>query len=308
MTSPAIAEPVSSGVQLTTGTIAAKDGTKLWYREESPANAEGPVLLCCNGVGVSVQFWEPVQQHFRGRFRTVLWDYRAHGQSEAGPAPEAASIEQCAEDASALLDGLDIREAVVFGHSMGTAVAFELLRRRRSRVVGLVPTLGNYANAIEGFFLLPPLSRSLFAVAQLVGPRYPDEVGRWLHRFVSLPGAAEAVRLTGFVHPSLCPREQVDRYLAHLAQLDMRVYFALLASLAHYDATDLLPTIDVPTLVVGGSRDLFAPARSSEEMARLIPEAELYVIQGGTHAAIVEQTELYVLRVEKFLRARMGLV
>ena len=70
-----------------------------------------------------------------------------------------------------------------------------------------------------------------------------------------------------------------------------------------HDATDLLPSVRVPTLVVAGERDLFTPLARSEEMAKAIPGAELLVLQGGSHAALVEQPETIGAAVEKFLRA-----
>jgi len=104
------------------------------------------------------------------------------------------------------------------------------------------------------------------------------------------------------VHPDLCPREEFEPYFQHLSQLDLRAYFALARDLLSHDASALLAEVRVPTLVIAGERDLFTPVARSRELAERIPGAELLVVRGGTHAALVEQPELISLAVEKFLR------
>lgn len=86
--------------------------------------------------------------------------------------------------------------------------------------------------------------------------------------------------------------------------LDMDVYVQILQRLGDHDAWDVLPSIDVPTLVIAGDRDMFTPRSASERMVKAIPGAELMVVQGGTHYAAVEYPELITLRIEKFLRER----
>ena len=66
----------------------------------------------------------------------------------------------------------------------------------------------------------------------------------------------------------------------------------------------MLAEVHVPTLVIAGDRDLFTPVARSRELASRIPGAELLVVRGGTHAALVEQPELIALAVEKFLRQK----
>jgi pimeloyl-ACP methyl ester carboxylesterase len=159
-------------------------------------------------------------------------------------------------------------------------------------VQALVPVLGAAGR------VLPPLLKPLVAAAEWqAGP-----IGEVLHRAVRLPGVWEAVKALRIVHPDLCPREAFEPYFEHLAQLDLRGWFALARDLMTHDATDLLPEVRVPALVVAGERDLFTPMKRSEEMAAKIPGAQLLVLREGSHAGLVEQPELVALTLEKFLR------
>ncbi len=74
-----------------------------------------------------------------------------------------------------------------------------------------------------------------------------------------------------------------------------------------HTAWDHLPHVDVPTLIIAGERDKFTPAWLSRKMAEHIPGAELMLVPLGTHTAPLEYRELVELRVERFLRDRLGI-
>lgn len=283
------------------GYVSADDGTRLYWRSEG----RGPrTLFCTNGIGVSTFFWDPTVAYFRDRYRVVVWDYRAHGKSDLGPSPSVCGVRTCARDALSVMDGLGIEKAVVLGHSMGAQVSFEIYREAPDRVAALVPTLGTWRNALTTFFDSPRLARVLFEVSNAVGSNFPVATSILTRAFVLSPLAWPSMKLLGIVHPDLMPQERMIPYLEHLSRLELRSYFALARDLEQHDASDVLPTIRVPTLVVGAERDLFTPARLSREMSQLIPGAELLIITAGSHGALVEQPELFCLRVEKFLEER----
>jgi pimeloyl-ACP methyl ester carboxylesterase len=66
----------------------------------------------------------------------------------------------------------------------------------------------------------------------------------------------------------------------------------MLASAGTHSADDLLPSIDVPTLVIAGSRDGFTPPDRSVAMAEAIPGAQLLMIEDGSHTTPIERPEL----------------
>jgi 3-oxoadipate enol-lactonase len=64
---------------------------------------------------------------------------------------------------------------------------------------------------------------------------------------------------------------------------------------------DLLHTVQAPTLVLVGSQDILTPQADSEEIAELIPDAELAVVQGGAHGFMVEHFTAFNRLVLEFL-------
>jgi pimeloyl-ACP methyl ester carboxylesterase len=281
------------------GTAEAPDGAVLWWRAEG----EGPALLCSNGIGVSTFFWRRLAEHFAPTHTVVTWDYRGHGRTPVPEHPEGVTVAQCARDLWTVAERAGVGEAVLLGHSMGVQVSLEAYRLRPGGVRGLVPVLGAAGGIFSSFLggsALTPVLTLLLEVAA----RHASLAEKALRTVLRLPGVWEAVRALGVVHPDLCPREEFEPYFQHLLQLDLRAYFALARDLLSHDATALLSEVRVPTLVIAGERDLFTPMTRSRELAAQIPGAELLVVRGGSHAALVEQPELIALALEKFLRLR----
>ncbi|MFO7156103.1 MAG: alpha/beta hydrolase [Pseudomonadota bacterium] len=285
------------------GYVVASDGTRLWYR----ARGRGPALIFQNGVGVTTTFWEGMAERFAGAgFTTVVWDYRGHGRSDDPRDPDSLDLSTVVDDLRFLMDALELDRACLLGHSMGAQVGWEFYRLHPMRVAGLVPTLGTYRDAVSTFYDLPWLAPRVFAVARFLADSFPG-VAR---RLAALPSmnprlADRLIRRLAIVHPTLSPSDWVPSYVQHMARLDPRVFFSLARAIQEHDATDLLPRIEVPVLVVAGERDLFCPPRVAREMVEKIPGAELLLVPAGSHAAIIEQPDLIALRLATFLDERV---
>ena len=283
------------------GTVETRDGAQLSWRVDGAGPL--PPFLCSNGLGVATFFWRHIADHFGQARPVITWDYRGHGQSPVPPDPESMTVAQCARDLWAVADAVGAVRPILLGHSMGCQVLLEATRLQPARPSALVPMLGVAGKALASFIggeRLDPLIR----VVSELGAARPELVSQLTRRILSLPGIWPAVKALGFVHPDLCPREEFVPYFEHLAQLDFRGYWALVRDLLSHDASDLLAGLRLPVLVVAGERDRFTPMRRSEEMAAAIPGAELLVVPGGSHAALVEQPELIQLALGKFLRLR----
>jgi pimeloyl-ACP methyl ester carboxylesterase len=298
-----VAQPASNPSAPREGRAVVDGGTRLWYRRAG----KGPALVFQNGLGVTITFWEAMAARFAEKgYTTVIWDYRGHGQSDPPRDPAAMSLETCVEDLLAILDENGIERACLLGHSMGSQLDFEFYRRYPARVTGLVPTLGTYRKALSTFWSRPRAAELVYTVARFGALEFP----RLAHFFTGLaaahPHLSDAlVRKLNIVHPTLSPKEWLPPYLEHMASLDLRVFFALAAAIKDHDASDLLPRIEVPTLVIAGDRDFFCPPKVAREMAEKIPGAELLLVPGGSHAATIEQPELIDLRLERFLEERV---
>ncbi len=275
------------------------DDLGLTYRIYGEA---GPFLVCTNGLGVSTFFWEGFARELSRDYRVVVWDFVGHGRSSDPPDPSRATIPAFAADLRTILDAVGAERAVLLGHSLGAQVDFELYAQSPERVLALVPTLGTYGKAIESFFGMPRVAR-LFANLGIAGlPRTHRLVPALMNPLIRTTLVERGARLLRIVDPKA---PSMAGYFEHLGRLDYRVFASLLSSLMTHDATNVLPTIRVPTLVVGADRDRFVPPKVAETMASLIPGAELEILTRGTHAALFEQSARYEARVRRFLSERV---
>lgn len=287
-----------------TGFARTDDGHQLYWRL---IGTHGPVLACCNGIGVSTFFWKYVALHFRETHRVLVWDYRGHGLSSVPDDPAAAdlSMPRNAKDLWTVLDDAGLDEpAVLLGHSMGCQVILEAHRQQPERVSALVPLFGTYGKAMDTFLDFPG-SKQIFDFVHRFASVMPRSGFRLLLPLYASPLAFAFSRATGMVDRYYAARVDMDHYMEHLEHMDPRVFLEMLRRMDEHDLEDHLPTIAVPTLVFGGENDLFTPVHRAIAMADRIPGAELIVLAEGSHAAIVEHPETINRRLQRFLTERV---
>ncbi len=278
--------------------FASFDGTEIAYF----ALGQGPPLLLCNGLGGGWEAWTHQIQYFRDRYRLLSWDYRGLFGSARPADPGAMTMTDHARDGLHLLCAEGADRAAVLGFSMGVQVGLEMFRAAPEQVASLAMVNGVAGRPWDYVFnlslvgrLLPPFLRGLRSM-----PRTIEAIVRQATR---LPDAAEWAKRIGLTAGTL--DEQVaSELIAKFRTLDMDAFIALLQRMGEHDGWDLLPLIDVPSLIITGSRDVFTPRSAAERMARRIRGSEIMIIPGATHYAMLEYPEMVNLRLEKFLRER----
>ena len=274
------------------------DGTEIAYQ----AAGQGRPILLCNGLGGGWEAWSHTIQSFRDRYRLLSWDYRGLYGSDAPRDPASLRIEDHAQDALALLRTEGVERAAVVGWSMGAQVGLEIFRAAPEMVASLAIVNGVAGRPWDYVFnlnlvgrLLPPFLRGLRSM--------PHTIEAVVRQVTRIPDPGEWVRRIGLAARTL--DEQVaGEVVTKFRSLDMDVFIRLLESMGEHDGWDLLPAIDVPTLIIAGSRDVFTPRSAAERMARRTSGSEIMIIPGATHYALLEYPEMVDLRLEKFFRER----
>src|SRR4030095_5620381 len=98
--------------------------------------SDKPALVFANSLGSDLYIWDDVAERLRAYFRIVRYDIRGHGLSEASPPPYSAR--DLSEDVVALMDLLEINQAILCGVSVGGIIAQSLVLDHPDRVRALV--------------------------------------------------------------------------------------------------------------------------------------------------------------------------
>jgi pimeloyl-ACP methyl ester carboxylesterase len=243
--------------------------------------ATAPPIVLSHGVTLSVRTWfHQLELLPSDGFRAIAYDHRGHGDSVLGDAGH--SLDALAEDVRTVLLALDLHDAILVGHSMGGVAVqsfvlqYPELARQRVRGIVLVSTLAKS----------PFGSRSTQMKARIerVFNRVPDSTVLWERK--NLGFLAARIGFGKDPHPS---HVELVRRMMHACASDTRRDAPRV--LVGLDLTDKLPTVELPTLVVGGTADVLTPPAYAEQLARLIPDSRLALLEDGGHMLMLERTE-----------------
>jgi pimeloyl-ACP methyl ester carboxylesterase len=281
------------------GYAVARDGSPIYYRCLGTETGALPVVLS-DGIGCDGYVWKYLERALAPSRRLIHWHYRGHGNTPEPRDRRRVSVPDLADDLAAVMDAAGAERAVLAGHSMGVQVCLEAFRRSRERVAGLVLMCGAYGNPLRTFKGSAALESALPWISFAVN-RAPRLIGAVWKNLVPTR-AAFAIAARTELNAELIRLEDFMPYLEHIARVDLPLFVEMLGHAGRHSAREILPTIDVPTLLIAGERDGFTPRELSEEMARSIPGATLLVVEGGSHTAPIERPQLVNEAVERFVR------
>ena len=227
-------------------------------------------LLLLHGYPFDHSMWRPQIRDLAEETRIIAPDLRGLGQSESKPG-EVAGMTTYAEDAIAWMDAAGVKRAVVAGLSMGGYIAFEIWRRARERVAGLV--------------LLDTKAEPDSPEAKEARDRARQDIVRG-----GMQGVLETTVQRVLGKTTRATNAAVVEHMRRMI-LSTKPEGAILALGALRDRPSSiadLPGIDVPVIVVVGEEDELTPVVHSQTMAAAIPGAELRIVPGSGHVSSLE--------------------
>ncbi|XXY44920.1 alpha/beta hydrolase [Sorangium sp. So ce269] len=290
---------------------AAGDGTRIaWHTHDGAGDDErlrerAPVILT-NGLSTTENFWQHLVSALATTTRLVHWSYRGHGQSETARSGDYA-IQTHADDLLRVTEavrghGTFAGAPVHVAFSMGVTVLLELYRRRPDLVRAMVLIAGGadhpYASSLA--LRLPgarPALRRALRTAATVSPRISPVVRRITASTALFP----LCRAAGALGPE-APREELEHFFRAVGTMDMRAYWECMRSLMEARASDVLPGVRVPVLVIAPERDVMALRADLELLHRQIPGAEWMLVPRTGHAMLLEAGSVVSERIRVFLR------
>lgn len=238
-------------------------------------SGEGRPLVLIAGLGYGMWFWHKVIPGLAEHFQVTAYDNRGAGGSDK-PAG-IYNVQMMAEDCAGLLDALNVRDAIIVGHSMGGFIAQQLALTRPDLVGKLVLAATNFG----GPHHVPVTPEAMAIMLDRSGD--PLDVIRRGISVACAPGFSErqpevvneliAYRLTNPVPPA--------QY-----QSQMGVGLGLLSQEAAFEGK--LKNITAPTLILFGEHDQVVPPANANLLQAEIANSQVVILPGAGHAFPIE--------------------
>ena len=240
-----------------------------------------------------------IQPPLAQRYRTIHCHYRGHGRSGSPVDSSRIGIGDLRDDVLSVLAHLNIEDMAFVAHSMGTQVVLETYRTQRAHVRAMALVCGSYGRVTHTFHGNDILHRVLPGIMDFVKRHRGLANALWGRLPATL--SFRLACMMGEVDGSALDPRDFKEYVQHLSDIDLSLYLAMLEKAGAHSAADLLPEIDVPTLVIAAEKDTFTPRDVVFAMAQAINGSEYLELKGASHAAPAEQPQHIVDAVYAFL-------
>ncbi len=236
-----------------------------------------PSLVFLHYWGGTHRTWNKVVAELQSSYRTITYDMRGWGKSEA--AENGYSISVLADEAAALIEHFKLSNYVLIGHSMGGKIAQLLASRNPPGLVGLV----------------------LVAPATPTPSRMPEEAKQQqIHAYDSRETVLQTIAFLSAGSPD---PETVEQIVQDSLSGTPEAKLAWPTAAMLEDISSELPRITVPTLVIAGEEDrLDSVEQHRREVVARIPGARLEIIAHSGHLLPIDEPVPTARAIDRFVR------
>jgi non-heme chloroperoxidase len=272
-------------------TITTKDGVRIYYKDWG----QGQPIVFHHGWPLSCDDWDTQMLFFLQQgYRVIGFDRRGHGRSSQVSAGH--DMDHYAADAAAVVDHLDLRDAVHIGHSTGGGeVTRYVARYGKGRVSKAV-----LIAAVTPLMLKTPGNPGGLPVQAFDGLRAGLAANR-AQFYRALPAGP----FYGFNRPGTTPIEGViDNWWRQGMMGGAKPHYDGIKAFSETDFTEDLRRIEVPTLVMQGDDDQIVPYKDAALLTvKLLRNGTLKIYPGYPHGMITTHADVINQDILAFIRA-----
>jgi pimeloyl-ACP methyl ester carboxylesterase len=284
--------------------LPSADGGSLYVEALGPSDA--PTLILVHGWSLDSTIWFYAKRALAKRFRVIVWDHRGLGESKV-ESTATVQLSNMAEDLRTVMRYAGERPAVLVGHSIGGMTIQTLLRDHpeafQRHVAGVVLLNTTYTNPLNTIILSGLLKALRYPVIEpmlwlQIWLEPLAKLGSWQSY---LSGSAHLAARLGFTHN--VTRSQLEHTTLLMTRNSPAVQSRGDLAMFRWDATTTLPRLSVPTLVIGGAKDIITKPEASRTIAAVAPGARLEVVEDANHMSFLDRHEVYNAAIAEFAEA-----
>ncbi|RON14958.1 alpha/beta fold hydrolase [Pseudomonas frederiksbergensis] len=260
--------------------VTAKDGTQIFFRDFG----QGRPIVFSHGWPLNSDAWDGQMQFFANAgFRVIAHDRRGHGRSDQ-PAG-GNDMDTFADDLAVVIETLDLKDAVLVGHSMGGGEIVRYVTRHGTDRIAKLVLLG----------AITPLMGATDGNTDGVSIEVVDGVRKAILENRSQLFLDFSSAFFG-LDPESAAKNEGWR-MAFWQQGMSGAIHSQYACIEQFWASDFreeMKSIFIPVLVIHGSGDFIVPLETTgKRSAEILPNATLKVYEGAAHGfPITHQTQL----------------
>jgi non-heme chloroperoxidase len=250
--------------------ITTKDGTEIYYKDWG----KGPVVTFSHGWPLSSDAWDGQMLFLvQNGFRVVAHDRRGHGRSSQ--ASSRNDMDGYADDLAAVIEALDLNDAMLVGHSTGGGEVARYIGRHGTKrvakavlIAAVPPIMVKSATNPEG---LP-----IEVFDDMRSGLIKDRSQFYKDLAIAFYGAnREGAKVSKGI---------LDQFWLWSMQAGLKNAYESIKAFSETDFTEDLKKFDVPTLVMHGEDDQIVPVKdAAKKSARLIKGAKEIYYPGAPH-------------------------
>jgi non-heme chloroperoxidase len=251
-------------------TITTKDGTEIYYKDWG----KGPVVTFSHGWPLSSDAWDGQMLFLvQNGFRVVAHDRRGHGRSSQ--ASSGNDMNGYANDLAAVIETLDLKNAMLVGHSTGGGEVVRYIGNHGTKRVAKVVLIA----------AVPPIMLKSAANPEGLPMEVFDTMRSDLMKDRSQFYKDLAIQFYGANRTGAKVSQGVlDQFWLWSMQAGLKNAYESIKAFSETDFTEDLKKIDIPTLVMHGEDDQIVPVKDSAvKTARVIKGAKEIYYPGAPH-------------------------
>jgi non-heme chloroperoxidase len=251
-------------------TITTKDGTQIYYKDWG----KGQPIVFSHGWPLSADDWDGQMLFFGQRgYRVIAHDRRGHGRSTQ--TWDGNEMDTYADDLAELFNSLDLKDAIMVGHSTGGGEVARYLGRHGTKRVSKAVLI----SAVPPLMLKTEKNPTGLPMSAFDALRAALAANRpQFYKDITLP-------FYGYNRPGAKISEGIREHWWLQGMLGgMKAHYDCIKAFSETDFTEDLKKIDIPVLVMHGDDDQIVPIVASAPLsAKLLKKSALKVYPGFPH-------------------------